>query len=206
MHPNCIRGYTFLGISWLLHTVQASDIPWQAFHYKISPMSPFSTSQPLIPQSTLSLFLSIQFKMSYSMIVFMWRKLGLTPDEFRQYYEYKHMPLFRSLVGPNYPQSHTRFYLPRQHDGTKSADMSNASYTPTVFLGSAADFDYDAFASIVFADEKAFDAFHARMRDPAVEKICGEDEENFLWREKTIVAQAGAPYVSLQSDVPTPSA
>ena len=136
--------------------------------------------------------------MSYSIIAFLWRKPGLTPEQFHHHYEANHMPLLYTQLGQSFPQSHTRFYLPRQPSGTDSADTSNANYAPSIFFGSTADFDYDACASIVFKDEVAFDAFYALLKEPEVAKILGEDEEKFLWRQKLIVAVAGAPCVSLQ--------
>ena len=137
--------------------------------------------------------------MSYSIVAFLWRKSGLTPEEFFQHYEHVHMPLLLTLMGPVFPKSHTRFYLPRQSSTTCSESTSVTNYTPIVFLGTTADFDYDAFASIIFADEAAFHAFYARLRDPDIAKVLGEDEDKFLCRQKLIVAAAGTPYVTLQS-------
>ena len=136
--------------------------------------------------------------MSYSIIVFLWRKPGLTPEDFRHHYETKHMPLLYALLGQNFPKSHTRFYLTRQLLSTDLADTSNANHAPRIFFGNTADFDYDTCASIVFEDELAFDAFYARLKEPDVAKVLGEDEDKFLWRQKLIVAVAGAPCVSLQ--------
>lgn len=138
--------------------------------------------------------------MSYSIVVFLWRKPGLTPEEFRHHYETKHIPLILSLVGSAFPKSHTRFYLPRQPSTTDGADTSNANYTPTIFLGSTDDFDYDAFASVVFADEAAFNVFVTRLRDPDIAKVVEDDEDKFLWRQKMVVAAAGAPCVTLHPE------
>ena len=54
----------------------------------------------------------------------------------------------------------------------------------TIFLGATADFDYDAFASIVFEDEAAFQAFPARLRDTNIAKVLAEDEDKFLCRQR----------------------
>ncbi|KAL2045990.1 hypothetical protein ABVK25_011879 [Lepraria finkii] len=136
--------------------------------------------------------------MSYSIVAFLWRKPGLTPDEFRHHYETIHIPLLLTLLA--FPKSYTRFYLPRQLSTTYLADTSNTNYAPTIFLNSTDDFDYDAFASIVFADEAAFDMFYTRLRDPDIAKVLGDDEDKFLWRQKLVVAAAGAPCVTLHSE------
>lgn len=138
--------------------------------------------------------------MSYSIVAFLWRKPGLTPNEFRQHYETKHIPLLLNLLGPVFPKSHTRFYIHRQLSTTDSADTSNASYTPTIFIGDTNDFDYDAYASLIFKDEAAFHAFFARLTDPEVAKVVAEDEEKFLWRQKFITAATGTPCVTLQPE------
>lgn len=138
--------------------------------------------------------------MSYSTITFLWRKPGLTPDEFRQHYETNHIPLLLNLLGPAFPKSHTRFYITRQLSSTNSPDASNADYTPTIFIGNTHDFDYDAFASLVFKDATAFEAFYARLTDPDVAKVVAEDEEKFLWRQKFIAAATGTPCVTLQPE------
>lgn len=135
--------------------------------------------------------------MSYSIIALLWRKPGLTPDDFHRYYETRHMPLLLSLTGSTFPLSHTRFYLPRQQSSSASADRASVDFSPTVFLGKAGDVDYDAFASIVFADEAAFHIFYDRLREPAVAEALKEDEEKFLWRERLVVASAGAPCVTM---------
>lgn len=139
--------------------------------------------------------------MSYSIVAFLWRKPGLTPNEFRQHYETNHIPLLLDLLGSTFPTSHTRFYIPRQSSTANSADTSNANYVPTIFIGDTKDFDYDAYASLVFEDEAAFHAFYARLTDPDVAKTVAEDEERFLWRQKFITAATGAPCVTLKPEV-----
>ena len=71
---------------------------------------------------------------------------------------------------------------------------------PTIFLGTTGDFDYDAFASIIFTDEAAFNAFNARLQEPDVDKVLEEDHDNFLWKQKLVVAAAGAPHITLNSE------
>lgn len=49
-------------------------------------------------------------------------------------------------------------------------------------MGDQADFDYDGFTELVFADEAAFKAFVARMGEPDVKAKVERDEERFLNR------------------------
>ena len=137
--------------------------------------------------------------MSYSIVAFLWRKPDTPPEEFKLHYETIHIPLLASLMGPLFPKSHTRFYLPRKHAaGSVSSEKTNIEYPANIFLGKADDFDFDAFASIVFDHEEAFNQFHARLMDPDVAARIRADEEKFLQHEKLVVAAAGAPFVTLQ--------
>lgn len=72
------------------------------------------------------------------------------PDEFHHHYEKSHTPLLLRLLGPVFPKSHTRFYLPRQPSNPSPGDTSNANYALSVFIGNTDDFDYDVFASVIF--------------------------------------------------------
>ncbi|MCJ1290848.1 hypothetical protein MMC34_002390 [Xylographa carneopallida] len=121
--------------------------------------------------------------MPYTIACFLWRAPHLTPAEFKAHYETKHVPLLRSVLGPVFPKTHTRYYLPK-HTALSSPDGSTATtaYVPTVFGGNPEDFSYDVIAKLVFEDENGFQAFHARLMDPEVAKLVCEDEERFLAR------------------------
>ena len=83
----------------------------------------------------------------------------------------------------------------------KAIDTSNTNYMPTIFLGNSQDFDYDAFASIIYVNEAAFKAFYVRLREVDVAKVLGDDEDKFLWRQRlVVVAAAGAPSVTLKPE------
>ena len=140
--------------------------------------------------------------MSFSVIVFLWRKPGLTPQDFKDYYEMKHMPLFASLVGPLSPKIHTRIYPTRQQAaGIAPSNNDNLQYPATVFQGNADNFDFDVFVSMAFENKDAFHAFLARMQEPEVASKIRGDEENFLQYQKTAAAAGGPAYVTMQSSL-----
>ena len=140
--------------------------------------------------------------MSFSIIVFLWRKPGLTPQEFKDYYESKHIPLFASLVGPLFPKSHTRIYPTRQRVAeTASSENSNIQYPATIFQGSPDNFDFDVFISMVFENKEAFDQMMVRLTEPEIVAKIRGDEENFLLYQKTAAAAGGPAYITLQSSV-----
>ena len=138
--------------------------------------------------------------MSFSVLVFLWRKPGLTPGEFKDYYEAKHLPLFASLAGSLYPKSHARIYPTRQLAAENTgSDNDNIRYPATVFQGNADTFDFDVVVTMVFESEEAFRHFLARITAPEVAEKIRADEENFLWYQKTAAAAGGPAYVTLQS-------
>lgn len=51
--------------------------------------------------------------MSYTVLLLVHRKPGLSAAEFRQHYENVHVPLIKSLGGSLFPLSHTRQYTQR---------------------------------------------------------------------------------------------
>lgn len=134
--------------------------------------------------------------MPYTIACFLWRKPGTTPFEFKSHYENHHIPLLLSVMGPVFPQTHTRFYLTK--NATTDDTSSNADYAPTVFMGTREDFDYDLFCELVFEDVKAFEAFFARFREPEVAAKLGEDEERFMDRKMLKAVAVDEPVVTLR--------
>ncbi len=104
--------------------------------------------------------------------VFVTRKPTLSPEEFEDYWENKHVPLVKSLSGPRFPLSHTRYYISRS--------TSAPGYPLNLVTGQPLDFDFDAFAVVIFASEAAFKECLATLLSPEVI----EDEDRFTVREK----------------------
>ncbi|KKA19511.1 Uncharacterized protein T310_6518 [Rasamsonia emersonii CBS 393.64] len=131
--------------------------------------------------------------MTYRILAFLYRKPSISPDEFKQHYEANHIPLLKRLTGPDFPLTHTRRYIARKSvdQPVEGASERNAKTPATVFVGSQADFDYDAVVELTFADEAAFQAFHAKLTSPEVAKELGEDEERFINRAKLRVVALG---------------
>lgn len=129
-------------------------------------------------------------------IAFLWRKSGVTPEEFKHHYENVYMPLLRKLFGDAFPKSHTRFYVPRTVQDGSSSDKTNANYHPTVFLGTAQDFDYDAITVTAFEDEAHFQKFFARMGDTEVAKQLEAVQELFSERQMQKAAAIGPGLVT----------
>jgi hypothetical protein len=73
--------------------------------------------------------------MPFKIVGYLTRKPGMTPAEFRNYYENTHMPLLVSLTGAAFPKTHTRTYLTRTPIDSSSSDTTNANYVAAAFAG-----------------------------------------------------------------------
>jgi uncharacterized protein (TIGR02118 family) len=101
------------------------------------------------------------------LFVFFARKPGLSPGEFRDYYENHHVPLILSLV-PS-PPVYKRNYL--QRDGSSGLPVDAVTF--------------DVVAEQVFADRDAFNAWLGALYAPDVAARVRADEERFLDRART---------------------
>ena len=123
--------------------------------------------------------------MPYTVIIFAYRKPGVSPAAFKSHYEFSHIPLVHSITGSLFPKSHTRRYIQRAEADDAEEDAHNNDYPATVLVGSQADFEYDAFAEVVFDDQAAFQAFFARVSEAGPAERIAKDEDMFLDRAKT---------------------
>ncbi|KAK2604280.1 hypothetical protein N8I77_007224 [Diaporthe amygdali] len=128
--------------------------------------------------------------MTYSVLIFAYRKPGTTPEQFRAHYEGKHMPLVKEIGGEHFPLSHTRRYIHRTEGKTEDTER-NANFPATVLMGSQTDFDYDAIAELTFADASAFQTFFGLYQQPENAARIAADEEQFLDRPRMSVVVVG---------------
>ncbi|PYH42542.1 EthD domain-containing protein [Aspergillus saccharolyticus JOP 1030-1] len=124
--------------------------------------------------------------MPLTVIVFLQRKVGVTPQDFKNHYE-NHMLLAKEIAGSTFPTLHKRLYLTRTPQDRASSDPSNANHLPTVFAGQPADFSWDVLVEMVFNNMEHFQAFQAALAAQG-ERIAN-DEQNFLDQSRMYVAQ-----------------
>jgi hypothetical protein len=118
--------------------------------------------------------------MPYNVFIFITRKPGISPSDFKKLYETSHMPLLQFYGGEHFPKSHRRHYL-----------QFNEDDQPAVVQGNAVALDFDAIAEISFDDEAAFQAFLAVLSVGEASKVLKKDEETFAVREKMRIAVIG---------------
>lgn len=117
--------------------------------------------------------------MTYTVLIFAYRKTGTIPEQFRTHYEGSHVPLVKEIGGEQFSLAHTRRYIQRT-EGAAEGTERNAAYPATVLAGSQAEFDYDAFAELTFADAAHFQTFFGLTQQPENAARIAADEEKFL--------------------------
>ncbi|KAL4790361.1 EthD domain-containing protein [Aspergillus venezuelensis] len=116
--------------------------------------------------------------MPFKALLYVTRKPGTTPAEFKTHYETVHVPLIKKLAGDLFPLSHRRLYLARPGPG------DDCSYPVAVVLGDQGDFTYDCITELTFPDEKAMQIFFAKRMEPGTKEVVEEDENKFLQADK----------------------
>ncbi|EMR61269.1 hypothetical protein UCREL1_11808 [Eutypa lata UCREL1] len=123
--------------------------------------------------------------MTFNVLIFASRLPGVTPAEFKTYYDTKHMPMIRTMTGRHFPLQHIRKYI--QRDPTTAGAEAKAA----VIVGSQADFDFDVVAEMVFEHEDAFKKFAEILLREENAKIVDEDERKFFDRERVRMVVLG---------------
>jgi len=137
--------------------------------------------------------------MPYTLVAYLCRNPTMSPAEFRDHYENKHMPLLLSLTGPVFPTTHTRHYLTRTPKDPSSSDITNANYVVTVYDGKPEDLDYDVYAELVFESIEKWGAFAQRLGEvmAAADGVFRADESAFLDLTKRKVVVVDGPVVTV---------
>ena len=108
------------------------------------------------------------------MVVMFRRKQGLTPAQFREYYERSHAPLALKLFPyfKDYRRNYVRHDLRHQRAGQETTN---------------APLDFDAIVEITFASQSDYDRMVREMADPAIREQVVGDEQRFIDRSATVV-------------------
>ncbi|KAF3001918.1 hypothetical protein E8E13_006565 [Curvularia kusanoi] len=113
--------------------------------------------------------------MTYTVIMLIARKPGMSMEAFIDHYENKHVPLVLEVLGDAQPVRHTRHYLKRQPSNGDSDDVP----PPLLYFGDASTIDYDCITKIELRDAAHFQAFNERFANSPRRKELDEDQEAF---------------------------
>ncbi|KAF2687309.1 hypothetical protein K458DRAFT_361962 [Lentithecium fluviatile CBS 122367] len=117
--------------------------------------------------------------MPYTIFIFVARKATLTSSQFKDYYENKHIPLLKELVGPLFPLHHRRQYFART-DRKGFGGPANRDHPNFLLRGTPEGFDFDVVAELTWEDEKTFHGFYKAIYQSDVAAKLALDEERFL--------------------------
>lgn len=113
------------------------------------------------------------------------RKPGLTPEQFREYYETRHSALSLKLFPffTDYRRNYIRHDLGPQRS---SAEVSNSA------------FDFDVITEMTFASPDDYGKLLRALADPAIRDQIVEDEKRFIDRSATLsfIVEEGVSAVS----------
>jgi hypothetical protein len=116
--------------------------------------------------------------MSVKVMFFLKRKVGLTPQQFRDHYESSHVKLAQKYIGHlivgyrrNYPQFATL----------------NPSNVPAGSQPAPYDIGYDCITELWVKDEAALAEIGRIFSDPVTKPILAADELKFLQRDATVM-------------------
>lgn len=141
--------------------------------------------------------------------MYIYRKKGTTPEQFKEYYEGKHIPCIQQLSGRLFPTSHIRHYIGYMPTANTTSALKSTSSAasaggdqrvgaaldllegsassanvPMVVMGQPSDFEWDTASIITYTDETHFREFMAVLTDKKNANMLAEDEEKFMDRSR----------------------
>jgi hypothetical protein len=97
------------------------------------------------------------------------RKIGLSRNEFREYYESNHVPLALRL-------------LPFFSEYKRNYPDQNEKYAPVHVVNAAAEPGFDVITEICFESRADYDRMLVALADPEIGRLMAEDEDKFIDR------------------------
>ncbi|KAF1947663.1 hypothetical protein EJ02DRAFT_1484 [Clathrospora elynae] len=128
--------------------------------------------------------------MTYTVVLFITRNPDLNFEQFRDYYEYKHIPLSHSLLAAHWPIDFKRRYLARI---TRKGfgGPANPDRPPLMLRGEMNELDCDCIAEMSFSNEAHFQCFYKKVYEKENAAILVKDEERFMEQGKMQVIVVG---------------
>ncbi|XXH00016.1 hypothetical protein Hte_006357 [Hypoxylon texense] len=121
-------------------------------------------------------------------LMLIYRRPDLTPEQFRKHYEEIHMPLTKDLTGDTFPLSHTRRYIPRSAS-TPDSSTSTTEYPAIVLGGNSADVEVDCVTELIFRDKEHMQSYFVLPNAPGAAVKLEEEADNFVAKYQTILIE-----------------
>lgn len=112
----------------------------------------------------------------FTILLFCHRLPTISPEDFRNYCEEKHVPYVKSLLGSDHPLTHTRYYTNK-----------DSGY----LIGSPSATDADLIAVITFENKEMMEQSMRVRNADGVRELIHADEDKFMDRSKVQVVVLG---------------
>ncbi|KAI0139527.1 hypothetical protein F4776DRAFT_616600 [Hypoxylon sp. NC0597] len=126
--------------------------------------------------------------MTIRVLMLVYRRPDLTPEQFRKHYEEIHMPLTREVAGDTFPLSHTRRYIPRSATPQDTTD-GKEKYPAIVAGGNPADVQVDCVTELIFRDKEHLQSYFEMPHAPGAAAKLEAEAENFAAKYPTMIVE-----------------
>ncbi|KAI1371359.1 hypothetical protein F4677DRAFT_313571 [Hypoxylon crocopeplum] len=121
-------------------------------------------------------------------LMLIYRRPDLTPNQFRKHYEEIHMPLTREVAGNTFPLSHTRQYIPRSAM-PQDSPAGKERYLAIVAGGNPADVQVDCVTELIFRDKEHLQSYFEMPHAPGAAAKLEAEAENFTAKYPTVIVE-----------------
>ncbi|KAI1099128.1 hypothetical protein F4804DRAFT_322826 [Jackrogersella minutella] len=121
-------------------------------------------------------------------LMLIYRRPDLTPEQFRRHYEDIHIPLTRKLAANTFPLSHIRRYIPRSTSPQYSS-TSNEQYPAMVSGGDPEAVQVDCVTELIFRDKKHLLSYFEMPHAPGAAAQLEAEARNFAAKYPTIIVE-----------------
>lgn len=134
--------------------------------------------------------------MVFTIFMFIPRRPGMTPEEFRDYYENRHVPLVLSILDKDtQPVRHSRYYI--QRDASAQGDAAVAP--PLLYLGDPDKVIFDCVTMVEFEDKAHFTRFRDVFKHSPKKLELEEDQKMFEDESRFVALAVQEPMVSTRA-------
>lgn len=117
--------------------------------------------------------------MAVRMVLHVFRKPGMTFDDFSKHYEEVHVPLMKEIAADLFPLAHIRRYI------TRAEPNGNENPTQQV-SGDSNAIHFDALAELIFRDMDHFVTFSGVIQGDQWKETVADDCAKFMDAGKTV--------------------
>ncbi|KAI1458970.1 hypothetical protein F4805DRAFT_423186 [Annulohypoxylon moriforme] len=121
-------------------------------------------------------------------LMLIYRKPELTPEQFRKHYEEIHMPLTRKVAGNTFPLSHIRRYIPRSTP-TQQSPTNSDQYPAIVAGGEPEAVHVDCVTELIFRDKQHLQSYFEMPHAPGAAAQLEEEAKNFAAKYPTVIVE-----------------